>query len=328
MCQRSRKGLSGLVVSACWIALALPHCAKADLRAATYKGAKLCVTCHKMQNKTKAIVASYLKTPHAHAMQEAAAEGANVADWTNPPFPKEKVAYVLATGRTMQSYLGADFKVLSHRWLTQEKKWEAEPDAGADSTTECLGCHTTGYDPQTKQFLEMSVGCERCHGPGSEHTSAPTKITDEELAQRIVRPKKLEPVREAMICGQCHSDGRDKSGAYRFPAGYRPGDNLEDFFVDKKPTEAGRNRQYSHLLQSPKHYNAGVICLTCHEPHGNTDQPHQLRKPVNDLCRDCHQAGKNTVPAQRCEQGLTGTATCATCHMPQSRHLFDVKPPV
>ena len=32
------------------------------------------------------------------------------------------------------------------------------------------GCHSVGYNIETKQVAVWNVGCERCHGPGSEHT--------------------------------------------------------------------------------------------------------------------------------------------------------------
>ena len=39
----------------------------------------------------------------------------------------------------------------------------------------CDGCHSVDYDIQTKQVAEWNVGCERCHGPGSEHVAHPTR---------------------------------------------------------------------------------------------------------------------------------------------------------
>ena len=35
----------------------------------------------------------------------------------------------------------------------------------------CDGCHSMDYNIQTKQVVEWNVGCERCHGPGSEHVA-------------------------------------------------------------------------------------------------------------------------------------------------------------
>ncbi len=44
----------------------------------------------------------------------------------------------------------------------------------------CVGCHVTGYNKPggstvTHVDLLKDVGCESCHGPGSQHTAAPTQ---------------------------------------------------------------------------------------------------------------------------------------------------------
>ena len=39
----------------------------------------------------------------------------------------------------------------------------------------CDGCHSVDYNIKTKQVAEWNVGCERCHGPGSEHVAHPTR---------------------------------------------------------------------------------------------------------------------------------------------------------
>ncbi len=35
----------------------------------------------------------------------------------------------------------------------------------------CLPCHTTGHNPVTNVFVEPSVGCEACHGPGKQYVA-------------------------------------------------------------------------------------------------------------------------------------------------------------
>ncbi|HIE50474.1 MAG TPA: hypothetical protein EYP85_01835 [Armatimonadetes bacterium] len=291
---------------------------QADVQTAFYKGSKMCVICHRMRSSTRALVTGYVQTAHAKAMQEAVTEGALVADFAAAPFPKERVAYAIGSGRTKQSYLTADFQVLSHRWNTVEKKWEEDPDAGADARKQCLGCHVTGYNPQTQEFVQPGVGCESCHGPGSEHLKAPTKDPE----GRIVRPQKLEKARQAMICGRCHSKGQDPSGTYAFPVGYQPGGDLTRFFVDAKPIAPGRNQQYSEMLREAKHLAAGTVCETCHDPHGNTQQPHQLRQPINDLCLECHQGDRAPSAIPEHEAQRVAKETCAGCHLPQGQHLF------
>ena len=88
--------------------------------------------------------------------------------------------------------------------------------------TMCAGCHLTGWeryqDKATGQFLvravndpggdmnidddpeldEINVGCESCHGPGSEH------VANGGRARFIVNPRYLSAERSSVVCGRCH----------------------------------------------------------------------------------------------------------------------------
>ena len=68
----------------------------------------------------------------------------------------------------------------------------------------CDGCHSVGYDIHTKQVAEWNVGCERCHGPGSEHVA-------QKLPGHIVNPAHLTDVAATDSCIQCHSQGRPRT---------------------------------------------------------------------------------------------------------------------
>jgi predicted CXXCH cytochrome family protein len=281
-------------------------------------GSIRCRTCHRIFQKE--LIENFLKSPHAKAMADIRkTKEAIVSDLTTAPFPKEKIAYAFGSGIKEQAYLGQDLKLLPGRWLAAEKRWV--PEKEADARKECLGCHTLGYDPSSGKWLEIGVGCESCHGPGSEHEKAvSSNLPVDAIRKAILSPKKIEPKRAGMICGQCHSSGKDKSGSYPFPVGFRAGDNLEDFFLDSKPKGPGRNQQFSDLIQS-KHWEKDVICYKCHDPHGFTKQPHLLRKPVNDLCMECH--GSTVKDIKSHAPNAPEGATCATCHMPNGRHTFE-----
>lgn len=296
-----------LVISALAVFVLIAH---GDVHTAQYKNATVCLMCHKNTNKT--IAEAYQKSPHSKAMRKADTEGAIVADFSsNTAFGKDKVAYVLGSGRTEQAYLDANYQVLPAVWDVKAKSWK--PTKSVDGATQCIGCHVTGYDPAQKTHAQLGVGCETCHGPGSEHmASGDRKAT-------IVNPKNLDSAKQSMVCGQCHSVGTSTTGKLAFPSGFRPGDDLTKFFIDAKPTTPGRNQQYSEFIQS-KHSTVGLSCVTCHEPHDMSTNPAQLKKPVNDLCLGCHAAkiGDMAKHAPNAPQG----ATCATCHMPSGQHNF------
>jgi hypothetical protein len=96
------------------------------------------------------------------------------------PFTKDQVALL---------YVGDDYFPLGAQWEVKNKKWSKYhvadnadwwvPFYGADNSARptgalCDGCHSVGYDIRTKQVAKWNVGCERCHGPGSEHAAHPT----------------------------------------------------------------------------------------------------------------------------------------------------------
>lgn len=300
--------LAGLVVLA-------GHGAVVD---AAYTGQKMCIVCHGLKHKP--ITTAFPKTAHARAMLEAT-DATIVADFTNAPFEKAKAAYVLGSGRHEQAYLTADLKVLPGLWLVGEKKWI--PHEEVDGATECVGCHTVDFDPATKKWKQLGVGCESCHGPGGQHNMAKA----EDRKTTILNPKELEPQLQAQACGQCHSRGRSKDGQTAFPHKYRPGTDLTAVFVDAKPTTPGRNQQLSELMQSPKHWQAGVVCETCHDPHGDTEFPYQLKMAIDDTCLQCHKDKIVSLAAHVADKKVTAPAgaTCATCHMPDGVHNFAKK---
>jgi predicted CXXCH cytochrome family protein len=276
---------------------------------ATYLGSTVCVACHKTTNPDA--VANWTSSAHPAAMAKVGA-GKSVADFTaSPPFPQDKVAYLLGIGHNQQGYLDADLKTLPGRWSVKDKAWIAQPVV--DAKSDCLGCHTTGYDPAAGAYKEMGVACERCHGPGSAHIGSTDK------KGTITNGAALDPPHQAMVCGQCHSRGTSKDGKYPFPVGFHPGDDLDQVFTLSPDTSTWKqNAQYNQLrLGGGKHFAAGVVCTTCHDPHGGKQW--LLKDAINPLCLKCHQ-GKLTG-AQHTDQVLK-SVTCAACHMPGGSHTF------
>ena len=84
----------------------------------------------------------------------------------------------------------------------------------------CDGCHSVNYDIETKTVTEWNVGCEKCHGPGSD-------------ARRAARRARTSSIRRALdsvhandVCIQCHSQGQPLTNPidgqyYDWPVGFR-----------------------------------------------------------------------------------------------------------
>ncbi len=289
---------------------------------ARYVGSRMCITCHRATDRE--VTTKYVEGRMANALIEVNMDNEEqvdkylVCDFTDAPFTRDDIAWILATGENEQAYMDADFQVLPAKWIVAENRWQEIP--AVDGFTECVPCHSTDFNTEERTFRVAGVGCESCHGPGSVHqTAAPAnKLTT------ILQPNTLDAHTSSMVCGQCHSKGRSTDGTSPFPIGYKPGANLDDFMVQEEVTGPGQNQQYTDLVGT-QHWENEVGCLTCHDPHGDTGNPAQLHQPINDTCLSCHADTVTDIPTHAAEHNVEAAAdaTCATCHMPEGRHLFD-----
>lgn len=171
--------------------------------------------------------------------------------------------------------------------------------------------HVVGFNAADNTYSEAGVGCQACHGPGSDHTKAKA---DEEKNAAIVRPQELKTAaQKTSLCGRCHGDYT--VGGNPFSADFRAGDDLfamEGFKLNEVTTPS--TFTILNDFMGSKHSEKDVTCITCHAPHGAAEGEHNLRKKMPDLCLDCHaEAHKGTEQA---------TQDCKTCHMPGGRHIF------
>ena len=195
----------------------------------------------------------------------------------------------------------------------------------------CDGCHSVDYNIQTKQVKEWNVGCERCHGPGSEHAGRPARAN-------ITNPARLANFRGNDVCIQCHSQGQPlvnpiQGKYYDWPVGFHVGLDLSKFWKLEEhklgdttfthfPDGTGhKNRMQGNDFVQSQMYTKGVNCFSCHDVHG-TENRAVLIKPANVICLNCHGPQSPNGPhATSVEQhthhkaGSTGNE-CAGCHMP------------
>ena len=190
-----------------------------------------------------AIYARWKATPMANVVRDPRQHpDAILPDLSKPnplvKFTKDQIA--LAYGSIWkQRYftkIGSDYFVFPAQWDVGQKTWLPyfvkngsdwwaplyPPDNMKRPTGPlCDGCHSVGYDIHTKSVAEWNVGCERCHGPGSEHTQHPSR-------GNIVNPARLDYVHANDLCIQCHSQGQPLANPiegkyYDWPVGFRAG---------------------------------------------------------------------------------------------------------
>jgi len=317
----------------------------------TFVGSQACEQCH------AATYASWKKTRMANVVRDPKVHPeAVVADFSHPTaavtFQLKDVALVYGS-RWKQRYftkIGDEYYVEPAQWDVAKKQWlPFHVEAGADwwvafygtSNMErptgplCDGCHSVNYNVATKQVTEWNVGCEKCHGPGSEHVAKPTKLN-------IVNPAKLDYVRGNDTCIQCHSQGRpvDDAGLaakyghhYDWPVGYTPGDRLADTWKleEMKPgvtnfyqfadMTAHKNRMQGNDFVQSTMYHRELRCFDCHDVHSDT--PSDLKAQGNALCLGCHASSmgngaglKGTVAEHTHHAENSKGSQCTACHMP------------
>jgi predicted CXXCH cytochrome family protein len=271
--------------------------------------------------------------------------------------PQEhRVDYTLGN-RRIQHYLTTlpDGRVilLPPSWDVLRKDWFHNLDIADPDETEgvlvqvwnknCYSCHVSQQEKNFNlekveyktSWLDFGTNCERCHGPGSEHVTHYSAATPPRgPARDIVLQTRLDPVRNTMVCAQCHSL-RDI-----YVKGFAAGADYYDFFlpmleydqpVDKDPGywPDGRTRRFSNdafgLWQSECFLKGGVTCVACHANAHETEieKNPQLRSDANALCTGCHAgAGDAQTGHSHHPPGSAGNS-CVECHMP--RTVFSIK---
>lgn len=312
-----------------------------------YVGSSACERCHAdIYNRWK-------RTPMANVVRDPREyPEALPSDFaTNPiaKFSPQQIAFVYGSVWKQRYFtkIGDDYFPLPVQREVQNRKWSRyfvregtdwwvpfyPPDNMQRPTGPlCDGCHSVGYDIHTKLVAEWNVGCERCHGPGSEHIEHPIRAN-------IFNPSHSDYVAASDVCVQCHSQGRPRvvpleGKYYDWPVGYHVGGRLQDYWELELRTlgrtdfyyfpdgTAHKNRMQGNDFIQSVMYRRGVTCFSCHDVHG-TNNYAQLLKPADKLCLDCHaplsQNGPRTATIEahtHHKSGSTGSE-CIACHMPQ-----------
>jgi len=318
------------------------------LVSAHYVGSQSCQKCHAniYERWKQTPMANVVRDPREHPdaiIPDLATN--NVAKFT-----KDQVALVYGSLWKQRYFtkVGDDYFPLSAQWVVGMQAWRPYkvPSTGADWWTAfypddnmqrptgptCDGCHSVNYDIHTKSVTEWNVGCERCHGPGSEHVQHPTRTN-------ILNPGAMDSLSASDTCIQCHSQGRPRTVRiegkyYDWPVGYNVGLRLADFwnledctlgqtsFLYFPDCTAHKNRMQGNDFVQSVMYRRGVTCSSCHDAHGTTNSA-QLRKPVDQICMDCHGPtspnGPRTATLEAHTHHKEGSAgsKCVACHMPQ-----------
>lgn len=319
-----------------------------------YVGSASCKSCHSeiYERWSKTTMANVVRDPKAHP--EAIIPDLSKAD-PLLTFTKEDIALIYGSIWKQRYFkkIGDDYFVFPAQWDVTHKKWKPyfvkddwwvkfyPPDNFQRPTSAlCDGCHSVNYDIKTKTVTEWNVGCEKCHGPGSEHVEKPVSAT-------ILNPSRMDYVAGNDTCIQCHSQGQPlhnpiEGKHYDWPVGFDMTKKLSEFwkledhqlgettFTHFGDGTAHKNRMQGNDYVQSQMYTHGVTCFTCHDAHGTTNAG-SLRKPASTLCLDCHTpnspSGPRALTIAEHTHHLPNSAgsECIACHMPKiAQTLGDV----
>lgn len=168
----------------------------------------------------------------------------------------------------------------------------------------CISCHTTNHRIEGDQLvdLEMNVGCESCHGPGSRHVAEMQRGSDRRGFAEDLRSWSAQ--QEIRMCGRCH----------RNPEKVPPDKLRRTYFGLPRFQSVG-------LVQSECFTKSGerLRCTTCHDPHQRAAA--KSAQAYEQDCLACHQAPHAASPQSSSDSvvacPVSPTANCLQCHMPK-----------
>jgi predicted CXXCH cytochrome family protein len=307
------------------------------------------------------IVATFLRRGQEFIVRTTGTDGA-VHDFrvkfTFGVFPLQQYLIAMPAGR---------LQVLGVAWDSRPaaaggKRWfflfpDAKPGAplfwaGIDQTWNfmCADCHSTNlhkhYNLRTRSYAttysEIDVGCEACHGPGSDHLAwasrtkgwekfAPTKGLTVQYHERSGTAWTIDPATgnarpkpqhrswmEINTCARCHS--RRSQIKQDYVHGQPVGDDYRvsllnpDLFFPDGQIKA-EDYEYGSFLQS-RMYHSGVVCSDCHDPHSL-----MLRGEGNRVCYQCHSAQKYNSTSHHHHKLDAAGSRCVECHMPTRTYM-------
>ncbi|HTM20547.1 MAG TPA: hypothetical protein VL172_08575, partial [Kofleriaceae bacterium] len=253
-----------------------------------------------------------------------------------------RVDLVLASGRQQQVYAtrdaGGAHRLLPVVWSTTTRQWlplslyqpaDVDPASprwwgAGEMTRTCLGCHlgqvhrVVGAGGGRTAWIDLSINCESCHGPGREHVARRRAGRTDEVLRDLA---KLGSAEEARVCGACHGL---QLHPYALP---RAADGLPDVAVASlaatslRPdgTQRLTSYQYTGHVLTGGYRMELMTCNDCHQPHALTARNRKGASAegdqVNVQCTVCH-PDRATPAGLTAHSHHTPKTTCIDCHMP------------
>ena len=211
--------------------------------ASDYVGSDQCFSCH--MNKYN----DWQSSGHPWKLRKV--EKARYAKLPLPPgYRWDDISYVIGGANKKARFIDLEGYVITTakdgseaktQYNLQDGSWSFY-HKGEKKPYKCGPCHMTAYSPDGNQdgrpgmigtWQEDGIGCEECHGAGSDHIQKPGK-------DNIVID------RTATACGKCHQ---------RCGIGPKP------------PAKGGFIRHHEQINELLAGAHNSLDCIECHDPH-------------------------------------------------------------
>ncbi|MFT3827112.1 MAG: multiheme c-type cytochrome [Chitinophagaceae bacterium] len=226
--------------------------------------------------------------------------------------------------------LPVSYFVPTHSWANSPGFPAIQPRFDRMIPSVCFGCHSSMVGIKSTEMVGLSIAekfdgkviygidCERCHGPAAEHVSFHTEHPQEKKAMFMTAIGSLKNQQKLDMCALCHSGIKTPQ---KSAFGFKPGDNLSDYFYadighPAKPSTLDVHGTQYQLFTSSQCFiksNGAMNCSSCHNPHTNEKENLAL---FSQRCMSCHNTDKHTFCTVKDVSPALLQKNCIDCHMP------------
>ena len=227
------------------------------------------------------------------------------AQWLTPEKAKE-IQKVIPDFPTELSKFGPS---ASHQWgMTSYGSTYEQTLLFQSATSYCEVCHSFKFDFKSKDeffkalgnakelqkhTISRGISCEECHGAGGHLVGAESNGFQTN-------------------CERCHQRSNFVESDYKLPSAQ--GKLEKGFNIKTKSSCPSCGTEGSQLMMS-KHYEKGMRCVTCHDPHevtSNDWKDYYTKPAIRQTCQDCHKTQADVVANTNTHKKMD----CVDCHMP------------
>ena len=221
-------------------------------------------------------------------------------------------------------------------------------EVGQEKNEDCIPCHVTGYNKETKTYKFKDITCEECHNSGDISANIAQRVIKIIYSQENRSTQELQNILDRMnltsksmvvnlsanLCGRCHQGEHyptyeewNISGHARALATVNNDKRAQDSCMKCHSVEwitAGE-----HNKPTLDQVTLGLTCEACHNVHDSKNGK-MLRDQKNKLCESCHNmdgekpGGPAFRPSFEMRQSIGGVDTdthfyqpsagCEDCH--------------